>query len=159
MLTGKTFQPVPRKRGTSEWYIIDGKNKVVGRLATILARVITGKHKPTVSKSVDCGDHIIVLNADKVVFTRNKFEDKIYYKHTGYIGGLKETSARDMRTRKPEEILRLAVWGMTNKSSLARKQMKKLRLIKGDEHEHKAQEPKNLPAYVLRPTNYRQDKK
>ena len=135
-----------------KWYIVDAKDQVVGRLATILARVITGKHKPTYSKHVDTGDFVVVINADKVVFTRNKWDQKMYHHHSGYVSGLKSFTAREMLERKPEEILRKAVWGMTGKSSLARRQMKKLRLFAGAEHTHQAQNPQPLPAGVTRKT-------
>ncbi|MBI2711971.1 MAG: 50S ribosomal protein L13 [Bdellovibrio sp.] len=149
----------PKGPNAPQWFIVDAKDQVVGRLATILARVVTGKHKPTYTKHADTGDFIIVLNADKVVFTRNKWDDKLYRDHSGYVGGLKTKTAREMLARSPEEILRRAVWGMTNKSSLARHQMKKLKLFTGSEHPHKAQGPKQLPAGVIRNTVLTQSKK
>src|SRR3954471_3494529 len=114
-----------------KWYVVDAKDQVVGRLSTVLARVILGKHKPTYTRHADAGDFVIVINADKVVFTRNKWDDKLYRKHTGYISGLKTTTAKEMLERNPEEILRQAVWGMINKSSLGRHQMKKLKIFTG----------------------------
>ena len=135
-----------------KWYIVDAKDQVVGRLATILAKVITGKHKPTYTRHADTGDFVVVINADKVVFTRNKWEDKVYYRHTGYVGGLKSMTAREMLERSPEEILKKAVWGMTNKSTLARRQMTKLKIFAGAEHDHAAQKPEALPAGVVRRT-------
>jgi len=120
-----------------KWYIVDAKDQVVGRLATVLARVITGKHKPTYTRHADAGDFVVVLNCDKVVFTRNKWNDKLYRDHSTYIGGLKTKTAREMRDRAPEEILKRAVWGMTNNSSLARHQIKKLKLFTGSEHPHR----------------------
>lgn len=135
-----------------KWYVVDAKDQVVGRLATVLARVVTGKHKPTYTRHADAGDFIVVLNADKIVFTRNKWNTKLYRKHTGYVGGLKTTTAKDMLQRNPEEILRQAVWGMTNKSSLARHQMKKLKLFLTDTHTHTAQNPQPLPAGTIRHT-------
>jgi large subunit ribosomal protein L13 len=125
---------------------------VVGRLATVIARVVTGKHKPTFTRHADAGDFIVVLNADKVVFTRNKWNTKLYRKHTGYVGGLKTFTAKDMLQRNPEEILRQAVWGMTNKSSLARHQMKKLKIYTTEQHPHSAQNPQPLPAGTVRRT-------
>jgi large subunit ribosomal protein L13 len=103
------------------WYVVDAKDQVVGRLATVLARVLTGKHKPTYTRHADTGDFIVVLNAEQVVFTRNKWDGKLYRDHTGYVGGLKTKTAKEMLAKHPEEILRLAIWGMTNKSSLARR--------------------------------------
>jgi large subunit ribosomal protein L13 len=135
-----------------KWYVVDAKDQVVGRLATVLARVVTGKHKPTFTRHADAGDFIVVLNADKVVFTRNKWNTKLYRKHTGYVGGLKTFTAKDMLQRDPEEILRQAVWGMTNKSSLARHQMKKLKIYTADQHPHTAQNPQPLPAGTVRRT-------
>jgi large subunit ribosomal protein L13 len=135
-----------------KWYVVDAKDQVVGRLATVLARVVTGKHKPTFTRHADAGDFIVVLNADKVVFTRNKWNTKLYRKHTGYVGGLKTFTAKDMLQRNPEEILRQAVWGMTNKSSLARHQMKKLKIYTADQHPHTAQNPQPLPAGTVRRT-------
>ena len=135
-----------------KWYIVDAKDQVVGRIATVIARVITGKHKPTFTRHADAGDFVIVTNVDKVVFTRNKWEGKLYRDHSTYIGGLKTKTARQMMERHPEEILRRAVWGMTNNSSLARHQMKKLKLFVGAEHNHKAQNPQPLPVAATRRT-------
>ncbi len=135
-----------------KWYVVDAQDHVVGRLATVLARVVTGKHKPTYTKHADTGDFIVVLNAEKVVFTRNKWNGKLYRDHSGYVGGLKTKTAKEMLARHPEEILRLAVWGMTNKSSLARHQMKKLKIYTGTEHPHQAQQPLPLPAGATRHT-------
>ena len=102
---------------------------------------------------MDTGDYIIVLNADKVALTGNKEDGKLYRRHTGYVGGLKTATAGQMRARHPDEIIRLAVWGMTNKSSLARHQMKKLKVFAGAEHPHAAQNPQPLPAGTIRRTN------
>jgi large subunit ribosomal protein L13 len=135
-----------------QWYIVDAKDLVVGRLATVLKDVITGKHKPTFTRHADTGDFVVVINADKVVFTRNKWDQKKYYDYSGYIGGLKEKTAREMLERHPEEILRRAVWGMTGKSSLARRQMKKLKIYAGAEHPHGPQNPQPLPASATRRT-------
>ncbi len=135
-----------------KWYIVDAKDQVVGRLATVIARVVIGKHKPTYTKHADTGDFIVVLNADKVVFTRNKWDGKLYRDHTGYVGGLKTKTAKEMLLRHPEEILRRAVWGMTNKSNLARHQMKKLKIFTGTQHPHAAQKPEPLPSGVVRRT-------
>lgn len=135
-----------------KWYIVDAKDQVVGRISTVIARVLTGKHKPTFTRHADAGDFVIVLNADKVVFTRNKWEGKLYHSHSDYAGGLKIRTAKQMLERDPEEILRQAIWGMTTKSSLARHQMKKLKLFVGTEHPHAAQQPQPLPASVTRRT-------
>jgi len=135
-----------------KWYVVDAKDQVVGRIATVIARVVTGKHKPTFTKHADTGDFVVILNADKVVFTRNKWSDKLYRDHSGYVGGLKTKTAKEMLIKHPEEILRRAVWGMTNKSSLARHQMKKLKIYTGTEHPHAAQQPKALPSGAVRRT-------
>ncbi len=135
-----------------KWFVIDASNQVVGRLATIVARVLNGKHKTNFTRHADSGDFVIVTNVEKVSFTRTKWEKKKYYNHTGYVGGLKVRTAKEMLERDPAEILRLAIWGMTNKSSLARHQMKKLKLVVGSEHEHAAQCPQPLPASVVRKT-------
>lgn len=142
-----------------KWYIVDAKDQVVGRLATVIARVVTGKHKPTYTKHADAGDFVVILNAEKVVFTRNKWDGKLYRDHTGYVGGLKVKTAKEMLQRHPEEILRRAIWGMTNKSSLARHQMKKLKIYTGTEHPHLAQQPLPLPAGVVRRTVISRPKK
>jgi large subunit ribosomal protein L13 len=112
-----------------------------------------GKHKPTFTRHADTGDFVVVLNADKVVFTRNKMDGKLYRDHSGYISGLKTKTAREMLDRKPTEVLRRAVWGMLNGSSLANHQMKKLKLFAGEKHPHAAQNPQPLPAAVTRRTN------
>lgn len=142
----------PKGPNAPKWYIVDAKDQVVGRLATVLARVITGKHKPTYTKHADTGDFVVVINADKVVFTRNKMDQKVYHRHTGYMGGLKSATAREMLERNPTEILRKAVWGMTNKSALAKRQLGKLKLFAGDQHDHQAQNPQPLPKSVTRET-------
>ncbi len=136
-----------------KWYVVDAKDQVVGRIATVIARVIMGKHKTTFTRHADAGDFVVVLNADKVALTGNKWDGKLYRRHTGYVGGLKTDTAAQMLARHPEEILRQAVWGMTTKSSLARHQMKKLKIYTGTEHPHAAQNPKALPAGAIRHTN------
>ncbi len=160
MLQRKTYQArqvgahffEPKGPRAPKWYLVDAKGQVVGRLATVIARVITGKHKTTYTRHADAGDFVVVINTGDVVFTRNKWRDKLYRRHTGYIGGLKTSTARDLHARHPTEVIRLAVWGMTNNSSLARHQMKKLKLYAGAEHPHKAQNPQALPAAVVRRT-------
>ena len=136
-----------------KWYVVDAKEQVVGRLATIIARVIKGKHKTSFTKHADAGDFVIVINADKLVFTRNKLDNKRYYSHSGFVGGLKVITARDMMERDPAEVLRRAVWGMLPKSALSDRQMKKLKIFTGDKHPHEAQGPQPLPAGVLRRTS------
>lgn len=160
MLQQKTYQAKqsgphffePKGPNSPKWIQIDAKGQVVGRLATVIARVVTGKHKVTYTRHADAGDFVVVVNADKVVFTRNKLDGKLYRRHTGYVGGLKTETARQMMERDPAEVLRLAVWGMTNKSNLARHQMKKLKIFVGPEHTHGAQQPKAVPTSVARRT-------
>lgn len=142
----------PKGPNAPKWYVVDAKDQVVGRIATVIARVITGKHKATFTRHADTGDFLIVLNADKIQLTRSKWTKKDYYDHTDFVGGLKIKSARELHERHPTEILRRAVWGMTGKTSLARHQMKKLKLIVGTEHEHKSQNPQPLPAAATRKT-------
>ena len=165
MLQKKSFQAKQAKphffethgSAAPKWYIVDAQDQVVGRLATLLARVICGKHKPTYTRHADTGDFVVVLNADKVVFTGNKWKGKLYRHHTGFISGLKTFTAEEMKNRHPEEILRQAVWGMTGKSTLADHQMKKLKIYASAEHPHSAQQPQPLPAGVVRHTHYGRD--
>lgn len=139
----KTYMAKP-ETVERKWYVIDVKGQVVGRAATQIATILRGKHKPTYTPHVDTGDHVIVLNADKVVLTGKKMDQKMYWKHTGYIGGLRETSARKMMDKKPEYILQHAVVGMLPHNALGRKMAKKLRVYCGDTHEHAAQMPEVL---------------
>ena len=121
-----------------KWYLIDANGKVLGRLATEVAKLLKGKHKPTYSLHMDVGDHVIVINTEKMVLTGNKETDKIYRRHTGYIGNMKETQAKDM---DPNNMLMLAVKGMLPKNTLGRKMLTKLRVYAGSEHENAAQKP------------------
>ena len=121
-----------------KWYVIDADGKVLGRLATEVAKLLKGKHKPTYSTHMDVGDHVIVINTEKMVLTGNKATDKIYRRHTGYIGNMKETQAKDM---DPNKMLMLAVKGMLPKNTLGRKMLTKLRVYAGNEHENMAQKP------------------
>ena len=129
-----------------KWYVIDANGQTLGRLASQVAMILRGKHKPIYTPHIDCGDHVIVINADKVVLTGKKLDQKVYYRYSGYIGGLKETSARDMLANKPEKMVYEAVKGMMPKNSLGRQMLTKLRVFKGAEHEHAAQKPE---AYAL----------
>ena len=124
-----------------KWYVIDADGKVLGRLAAEVAKLLKGKHKPTYSTHLDCGDHVIVINTDKMVLTGNKMEDKIYRRHTGYIGNMKEVSAKDAMAKDSTNVLMLAVKGMLPKNSLGRKMLTKLRVYAGNEHEQIAQKP------------------
>jgi len=133
-----------------KWYIVDAKDQILGRLATLVAKVITGKHKASYTEHADAGDFLVVLNADKVALTKNKMKTKLYRDYSGYISGLKVKTAEELLQRHPTELLRRAVWGMTNKSTLARRQMKKLKLFASAEHPHTAQNPLPLPKGALR---------
>jgi large subunit ribosomal protein L13 len=127
-----------------KWYLIDAAGKTVGRLATEAARVLMGKNKPTYTPYLDMGDHVVIVNADKVVFTGNKWQDKIYYRHTGYPGGLKEVTAQKQLQRHPERILESAIRGMLPKTKLGRAMGKKLKVYVGTDHPHRAQQPEPL---------------
>jgi large subunit ribosomal protein L13 len=127
-----------------KWFVVDAENKVLGRVASEIAIRLRGKHKPNFSTHMDVGDFIVVVNAEKVKLTGNKLDDKIYYRHSGWIGGLKERSAKEMLEKKPTELLKSAVKGMLTKNSLGRKQLKKLKIYTGGEHPHAAQQPEML---------------
>ena len=123
----------------NDWYIIDGKNAVVGRLASIIAKILRGKHKTTFTPHMDNGDFVVVKNVENIKFTGKKFENKIYYRHTGYPGGIKETTPEKLHNKKPEETLKLAVKRMLPGGPLAKKQLTKLKMYSGDKHPHEAQ--------------------
>lgn len=125
----------------SKWYIIDAANKPLGRVATEAAKLLRGKHKPTFTPNIDMGDHVIIINCKDVVLTGNKLNQKIYRHHSGYIGGMKEVSAKVMMEKNPEKAMTLAVKGMLPHNSLGRAQLKKLRVYAGAEHENQAQKP------------------
>lgn len=127
-----------------KWFLVDAKDAVLGRLATKIAAQLRGKTKPIFTPHVDTGDFVIVINAEKVRLTGNKLTDKIYYHHSGYIGGIKAQSARDRMEQKPEKIIEQAVWGMLPKNRLGRCLIKKLKVYKGSTHPHKAQTPEIL---------------
>lgn len=139
-----------------KWIVIDGEGLVVGRLASLVAMRLRGKHKPTYTPHVDCGDHVIVVNAEKVVLTGNKLADKVYYWHTGHPGGIKERTARHIiEGRHPERIIEKAVQRMLPRGPLARKQMTHLRIFAGPAHEHEAQQPVKLDVASLNRKNAR----
>jgi large subunit ribosomal protein L13 len=129
---------------SKKWYLVDAKDRVLGRLATQIAMRLRGKHKPVFTPHADTGDFIVVINANKVTLTGRKWDKKFYYRHTGYIGGLKEISAKKLLEKKPEDILRFAVRGMLPKNSLGRRQLKKLKIYSGSEHPHQAQQLEKL---------------
>ncbi|MEZ4358078.1 MAG: 50S ribosomal protein L13 [Eubacteriales bacterium] len=127
-----------------EWYVVDAEGKVFGRLASQVASILRGKNKPEYTPFVDTGDYVIIVNADKVVFTGKKLDQKVYYSHSGYVGGLKETKYRKLMEEKPEFALYEAIRRMLPKNSLGRKMLKKVHIYRGPEHEHQAQCPKAL---------------
>jgi large subunit ribosomal protein L13 len=127
-----------------EWLLVDAKGKTLGRLASEIARRLKGKHKPIFTPHVDTGDYVVVVNAEKVAVTGNKLQDKMYYRHTGYIGNLKSISLEKQLQEAPERVLETAVRGMLPRNPLGRAMMKKLRVFAGPEHNHQAQQPKPL---------------
>ncbi len=139
----KTFSAKPEtvKR---DWYLVDAAEKTLGRLATEIALRLRGKHKPEYTPHVDTGDYIVVINSDKIRVTGNKLKDKIYYHHTGYPGGIKDISFEKLRAKKSELIIQKAVKGMLPKNPLGRAMFRKLRVYRGAEHDHAAQQPKTL---------------
>ncbi len=128
----------------SRWFVVDAQGKVLGRLSTEIAKIIMGKTKPTYTPFLDTGDHVVVINAEKIVLSGKKETDKIYRKHSLYPGGLTETQARFIRADKPEQMIEEAVWGMLPKSRLGRKMLKKLKVYRGTAHPHEAQQPQQL---------------
>jgi large subunit ribosomal protein L13 len=124
-----------------KWYLIDANEKVLGRMATQIAMRLRGKHKPIFTPHADTGDFVVVINAEKLKLTGRKWDDKFYYRHSGYMGGLKEISAKKLLEKKPEDLLRFAVKGMLPKNSLGRRQLKKLKIYAGPDHPHQAQQP------------------
>ena len=127
-----------------KWYVVDAEGKTLGRLASEIAMVLRGKRKPTYTPHVDCGDYVIVINAEKVEVTGKKRKEKIYKRHTGYPGGLREVTFEKLQARKPEEIIRHAVKGMLPDGRLGRQMFKKLKVYAGPQHEHAAQKPEEL---------------
>ena len=129
---------------TKEWIVIDATNEVLGRLASQIAKILRGKNKPSYTPHVDCGDYVIVINAEKVEVTGKKRKEKIYKRHTGYPGGLREETFEKLQARKPEEIIKHAVKGMLPDGKLGRQMFKKLKVYAGPEHAHAAQKPETL---------------
>ena len=127
-----------------EWYVVDAEGVILGRLATEVARVLRGKHKPTFAPHIDTGDHVIVVNADKVVLSSNKADAKRIYRHSGYPGGIKSESFAEMLDRKPADAVRRSIKGMLPKGPLGRQQMTKLKVYAGPDHPHAAQSPTPL---------------
>lgn len=127
-----------------EWFLVNAEGKTLGRLAAEIARVLRGKHKPIYTPHLDCGDYVIVVNAEKVRVTGRKLDQKMYYRYTGYPGGIKSINLRDQLQKHPERVLQAAVRGMLPKNRLGRKMLRKLKVYAGDSHPHQAQQPKVL---------------
>lgn len=133
------FDPNQRK-----WVLVDAENQVLGRLASQIAMRLRGKHLPHFTPHVDLGDFVVVVNAEKISLTGRKWDQKVYYRHTGYMGGIRETSARKLNREHPERIIKLAVRGMLPKNRLGRSLLKKLKIYRGSEHPHEAQQPQKI---------------
>jgi large subunit ribosomal protein L13 len=139
----KTYQ-AKKEELEYQWYLVNAEGKVLGRLAAELVKILKGKNKPTYTPHLDTGDFVIVVNAEKVALTGKKMKDKIYYHHTGYPGGIKETNAEKLLAKKPTEMIRIAVKGMLPKNSLGRQMIRKLKIYAGPNHPHEAQKPVTL---------------
>ena len=139
----KTFMANPAKI-ERKWYVVDAEGCTLGRLASEVASVLRGKNKPVFTPHVDTGDYVIVINAEKIKVTGKKLDQKIYYSHSDYVGGMKETTLREMMNKKPEKVIELAVKGMLPKGPLGRQMIKKLHVYAGAEHGHEAQKPEVL---------------
>lgn len=124
-----------------EWYIIDAANKPLGRVATVAATILRGKHKPTYTPHADCGDFVIIINSDKAILTGNKAEQKMWYRHTGYVGGLKAVKYSDLMANRSDKAMELAVWGMLPHNTIGRTALTRCRIFKDADHKHSAQKP------------------
>ena len=139
----KTYMANPDKI-ERKWYVVDATEKTLGRLTSEIAKVLRGKNKPVYTPHIDTGDYVIVVNAEKIAVTGKKLDQKIYYNHSDYVGGMKETTLREMMDKKPEKVIELAVKGMLPKGPLGRSMIKKLHVYAGPEHDHQAQKPEVL---------------
>ena len=139
----KTYVATPANR-QRDWYVVDAQGKTLGRLATQIADALRGKRKPDYTPHCDTGDFVVVVNAEKIRVTGNKLQDKLYYRHSGYPGGIRSRSLGDMLERQPEEVIRKAVKGMLPRNRLGRQQLLKLKIYAGPEHPHEAQKPKQM---------------
>ena len=136
---------VPKKEEVErKWYLVDAKDKILGRLASKIATILMGKHKPTWAPHIDTGDFVVVVNAEKIKVTGKKLADKKYYRHSGYLGGLKEETLYSLLQKSPETVIKLAVKGMLPHNKLGRKMLKKLKVYRGPEHPHQAQKPESI---------------
>jgi len=140
----KYTQSAKKGEHKENWWVVDAEGQVLGRLATTIAARLRGKHNPSFTPHVDTGDAVVVINADKIVLTGKKLQNKVYYRHSGYIGGLKEITAEKLLEKRPEELIRHAVKGMLPKNKLGRKLFKKLKVYTGNTHPHEAQQPEAL---------------
>ena len=139
----KTFSAKPHEV-RHDWYLVNAQGKTLGRLASEIARRLRGKHKPEYTPHVDTGDYIVVVNAEKIRVTGTKLKNKVYHRHTGYIGNLKSETLRDKLEREPEQVLKLAVKGMMPRNPLGRQMLRKLKIVRGEDHPHGAQQPRPL---------------
>jgi large subunit ribosomal protein L13 len=139
----RTYQATPQDR-ERVWYVVDAENKTLGRLATQIADVLRGKRKPTYTPHIDVGDFVIVINAERIAVTGDKREKKLYWRHSGYPGGIRSRTLGDLLEKRPEEVIRRAVKGMLPRNRLARAQLRKLKVYAGPEHPHQAQKPEQL---------------
>lgn len=142
-MSNKTYSP-KRDEIDRSWVVVDAAGVPLGRLASTVARLLTGKHKPTYAPHMDVGDFVIVINAEQTVLTGRKEDQKTYYRHSGYPGGIKGETARNLRARRPEKMIERAVWGMLPKNRLGRRQLRKLKVYAGAEHPHGAQKPESF---------------
>lgn len=142
-MAGKTYSQKPSEV-TREWLLVDASEAPMGRVATQIARMLTGKDKPTYTPHIDAGDYVVVINAQKAVFTGNKEEDKRYYRHSGFPGGIRDATVAEVREKFPERLVEKAVQGMLPKNKLQAERMKRLRVFAGSDHSHTAQSPKKV---------------
>jgi large subunit ribosomal protein L13 len=138
-----TTQPT-KDQIEKDWFLVDAENKILGRLASKIASILKGKNKPIFTPYLDTGDFVVVINAQKIKLTGRKLNDKVYYHYSGYPGGMKSITPKDLLQKKPEEVIRKAVWGMLPKNSLGRQMLTKLKVYPGKEHPHQAQQPKTI---------------
>lgn len=151
----KTYSAKPSDI-SRDWWIIDAQDIVLGRMASHVAKLLRGKHKPMFTPSMDCGDHVIIINADKVKLTGKKTTDKVYYRHTGFPGGIKSTTPENiLRSEHPQRVVKKAIERMLPKGPLGNAQFKKLKVYGGTEHPHEAQQPKSLDFAAMNPKNKR----
>ncbi|HHY14451.1 MAG TPA: 50S ribosomal protein L13 [Firmicutes bacterium] len=139
----KTYVAKPQEI-ERKWYVVDAEGQVLGRMAAQVAAILKGKHKPIYTPHVDTGDHVVIINAEKVHLTGNKLQGKKYFRHSGYVGGIKSTTAGELLKRHPERVIEKAVWGMIPHNRLGRQMIKKLKVYAGPDHPHQAQMPENL---------------